>query len=270
MPDFCKEIINEGLQDTRLVKKLGWEPERLVDYTVASFIFFGCFLGLAFALRSLIAAFYPRYVLLSEFGLSLGLITLPIFFRYYNQIYYPATLLLFAMGILLLTRKSLHWYYLCFVLASINKETSVLLILLFYVAFRGKMPFSRFVSQITFQVILYIIIRGAISYAFEDNEGSFAQFHLGYNFYVLTQSTRLFYVITVYGMFALLILRRWNEKPAFLRSGLIVTLTPLIALVFVFGNLDEPRVYYEAFPFVFLLSIPSVMDVFDVDLYGNQ
>jgi hypothetical protein len=54
----------------------------------------------------------------------------------------------------------------------------------------------------------------------------------------------------------------WARKPAFLRKGLLITLIPLALLALFFGFIDELRDYYEAFPFLFLLWLPTIVGVF--------
>ncbi|MCI0560878.1 MAG: hypothetical protein MN733_20530, partial [Nitrososphaera sp.] len=270
IPDFIKQTIIEKTGDTRFVKKLGWKADRLPDYVIAVVIFWGCFVGFALTLRSLIVLYYPGQSLLSEFAPMLALIILPVFFRYYNHVYDPASLLLFAVAFLLLTRKSLTWYYLTFLLAAFNKETAVLLIPFFYLAFRDTLPLPRLISHSGLQLVLYSSIKLALTYLFSGNAGSIVEFHLGYNVSILTEPGRLLYIIMLYGVFAFLILHRWHEKPLLLRSGLIATLGPLVLLTLLFGNLDEPRQLYEAISFVFLLSLPTLMEPFGVDLYKKR
>ena len=66
------------------------------------------------------------------------------------------------------------------------------------------------------------------------------------------------YFITVILLFAVVIGRSWREKPSFLRYGLLITVIPLFILHLFFGYIDELRGYYEALPFAFLLSLPTV------------
>jgi hypothetical protein len=52
---------------------------------------------------------------------------------------------------------------------------------------------------------------------------------------------------------------RWREKNRFLKAGLGLTLVPLVGASFVFGFADELRGYYECFPFLYLLMLPSLL-----------
>jgi hypothetical protein len=61
------------------------------------------------------------------------------------------------------------------------------------------------------------------------------------------------WLLTAYG---------WARKPVFLRKGLLITLIPLVFLALFFGYVDELRDYYEAFPFLFLLWLPTIVEVF--------
>ena len=62
------------------------------------------------------------------------------------------------------------------------------------------------------------------------------------------------------GFWVVLIARGWKRKPIFLRHALILCLSPLLALSLFFGYVEEVRSYYEAFPFLFLLILPTLMD----------
>lgn len=268
-PAFLKGELSAAIKDTRLIKKLGWETERLPDYVIATAIIFGCFIGFAFAQRGLIQTFFPRYPLVAEFAPLLNLIILPIFFRYYNHLYDAATILLFTLSFLFLARQSLGWYHVSFGLAVVNKETAILLIPLFYVSLRHSLSKSSLAVYITLQVILYIIVKGIITQVFAENPGSFVEYHLRDNLYLLGRPSSLFHLMTVFVVFGFLILYRWEEKPVFLRRGLALSLAPLIFLSVFFGNIDETRGYYEALSLAFLLSLPTLMAIFGVDLHDK-
>jgi hypothetical protein len=74
----------------------------------------------------------------------------------------------------------------------------------------------------------------------------------------------LAYTLAVFGLAVWLVRREWESKPGFLRAGLLIAFIPLFAAALFFGYVDELRGYYEAFPFAFLLSVPSLCSILGI------
>jgi hypothetical protein len=62
----------------------------------------------------------------------------------------------------------------------------------------------------------------------------------------------------------ILLFYHWSDKPQFLRDGIWIGI-PLIVCIFLFGFLDELRVYYEIYPIGILLVYHSLCE-----LSGNR
>lgn len=263
-PERVKDEIGLVLQKrgTHLIPTLGWEAEYLYEYFVALFLMFCCLVGFAFTLRGLTALFYDFPSFVADLAPIGGLLVLPVFFRYCNYIYDPCTLFLFAGAIASIAKRRPLLFYVIFVLATLNKETSILLVGLFLMRDLKVMRNSSLAGHVLLQVSLWLAIRALIMVVFRDNPGSFFEVHLVRNLGLIFDPKKLLYFGGVISVFAVLIGYGWDRKPIFLRRGLLVTMIPLVFLALFLGYVDELRGYYETFPFLFLLSLPTMVDIF--------
>ena len=262
-PGWIKEVVRSAGEGTRVIRMLGWEPQFLFEYAVAVAIFFCSFVGLALVLRKLIRRFYEFPQAVADVMPILGLIALPIFFRYYSHIYDPATLLLSSLALLYLASDRLIWFYIVFVLATLNKETSILLVALFAVGEYRTMTKGKLAGHLFSLGVIWIGIKSMIDYVYRNNPGSLVEFHFDHTVNFLFDIPSLLYVLGVLVAGVMLIQYHWKEKPLLLRRGLLVTLVPLVGLAAFLGSIDETRGYYEAFPLAFLLTVPTLVDVFN-------
>jgi hypothetical protein len=265
-PESIKETISSAIERRwkRNLDRLEWDTDYTYEYLVALALMFFCFFGFAFALRHLTKLFYDFPPFVADLAPVGGLLALPLFFRYYSYIYDPGTLLLFSLAIgLIATRRHLA-FYLIFILATLNKETAILLTVLFFLKESKSMARSRLMGHGLLQFSLWIVIRAALVFVFRNNEGSLFDFHLVRNLGLIFSPLDIIYFVGVSMVFFVLVRYEWKRKPAFVREGLLVTLIPMIILALIFGYVDELRDYYEAFPFLFLLSLPTMIDVFEI------
>ncbi|MEK9135917.1 MAG: hypothetical protein AAB393_02235 [Bacteroidota bacterium] len=246
---------------------LDWNMEYIVEYLVAVKIMFLCLLGFLVVLRLLLKFFYPSLpAILIDFVPLAALWLLPLLFRYYHYIYDPATLLLFTLAVYLITMRRLGLFYLVFALATINKETAILLIGVFALHELTLPSRTRLIAHIVAQLTIWGAIKGILASMFATNPGVFVEFHLlDHNLVPHTDPFAWLYFAAVVAAMWLLVRHRWSEKPVFLRRSLFVVAVPLLVLSFFFGYFDELRGYYEAYPIVFLLCVPTVVDVFGLD-----
>lgn len=262
-PGAVKEGIGLRVETrrSRMVEMLKWETEYVYEYIVALSLMFGCFLGFAYTLRHLTTLFYDYPSFVAHLAPLGGLVALPFFFRYYSYVYDPCTLVLFALALALIATRRHLLFYIIFVLASFNKETSVLLIGLFLVReFRIMRKFGL-AGHLLLQVSLWATVRAIIMTTFRNNPGSPVEFHLIRNLGLPGSPVKFIYFAAAVLIVSALVRYGWFRKPVFLRTGLFVTLIPLALLAVFLGFVDELRCYYEAFPFLFLLSLPTVVDI---------
>jgi hypothetical protein len=123
---------------------------------------------------------------------------------------------------------------------------------------------TKLLGHVVIQVSLWIAIRAALLFVFRSNEGSLLEFHFIRNLGLIFRPLKTLYFVGVLLVFFVLVRYEWKRKPAFLCKGFFVTLIPLAVLGMFFGYVDELRDYYEAFPFLFLLSLSTIVDIFEL------
>jgi hypothetical protein len=174
-------------------------------------------------------------------------------------------LLLFSCALVLLipidddeSRAPHVWGYLAaFVLATLNKETSVLLLIPFTLVYRHRMNRAAFTRLLGIQCLSYAGIRLYLSHSFARNPGSMVEVHWQDHWRLLTAHPAFVGVLLLISV-AIIALAAigWKGKPLFLRQSLAM-LMPLLPLYGLFGMPLEIRVFWEVYPVVFLLLIPK-------------
>jgi hypothetical protein len=266
LPQHLRQyLIRAGREYWRLeiaLERLGWHPEYLPEYLIYSILAYSCFLGLAYELQWLIKRFFRFPEAVAEIAPILGLLIVPTFFRYCNYIYDPATLFLFTAALLCIVTGKKQLYYLCFLLATFNKETSCLLIGIFFLWNMRRLPRRIIILHTSVQCFIWALLKAGISLLHHTAPGSLVEFHLIDNtFQLYRMPLRLTGFMIFTGFWSVLIAYGWKEKPPFLRHALFLCLTPLLVLSLFFGFVEETRCYYEAFPFLFLLFLPTFMGI---------
>jgi len=228
------------------------------DHTLVIVIMGVSLAGYAFALRDLSAALFPARPLAGSLTALGALAFVPLFlYPFSRQIYDFTTLWLFTLALACMARKRWPAFAVVFALASVNKETAILLTVVFiahHAANRGGMTAAAFWRLLGLQLIVFLVIRGTIGYVFRNNEGGAVELHLfDHNQHVLEypmeMSKRLWILIaaTLAGTWG------WRHKPALLRHALAVLAPILLAMGATVGQIDEIRAYYEVYPVVALL-----------------
>lgn len=259
-PDGLENRINAAFESKRTVRILGWRREYISYYLAAMILMLISFVGYAYALRNLTARFYDYQRVVTDMVPIGGLLVLPLFFRYYSYLYDPSNLFLFTAGIVMIVSRRTAWLYVVFIMATLNKETSFLLVGLFLLhRWRDGKGFAT-LGHAAMLSALWVAIKGGLAWVYRDNPGSLVEMHLmDHNIRVPAEHTlSMLYFIAVVALCVVVIGRDWNTKPSFLRGGVLMTVVPLLLLHLFFGYIDELRGFYEALPFVFLLSLPTV------------
>lgn len=258
LPESATSFIADHMRGRRLVRTLGWEDPRLVEYAVATVVFVACFVGFAFVLRRLAAVVYDFPAGFRDLAPLIALAALPLCFRYYSYPYDPATLLLFSLGVLFIVEARDGPFMVALVLAALNKETSILLVLL-YTWNRIASGRGRVVLHAGLVMLVWCGVRVILELVFRDHPGAIAETHLDHTVWLFTEfPARLWYALAVVALLAAAIVSGWKESPRFARAGLLLTVLPLFAAALFFGFVDELRGYYEAAPFIFLLALPGL------------
>jgi len=243
--------------------KMRWEREFFTEYAIGLGLMYLSLWGFVFSLRYLFRGLMRapgRMLNLATLG---ALAALPPFFRNCSYVYDFSTLFLFTLGLGLMARRRWRPFLLVYLLGCLNKETTILLTLIFVIHFwpAGRMERRTLGRLVAGQVLIFLAVKLALFFAFQSNRGAFLEFHLLHpNLRELL--VRKYSIEGLFTFFAivLLVFRRWSEKPALLRDGLWIVL-PLFLLTLFLGYLDEWRDYYEAYPLVVLLASYTVGEI---------
>jgi hypothetical protein len=263
LPDSIKERGSDLGIKFGVVEKLGWNADYFADYVIALILMFFCLIGFAFVIRALFAENYKSSSLIRDVIPIFALAGIPILFKYYSYIYDFPTLFLFSLGLWLIIKKKWSYFYPVFLLGCINKETTILLSLVFLIYFfKNKMSKTKLLQHISSQFLIFAAVKSILLIAFQNNPGQFVVM----GFWMLARNINkvasLYTLPTFvsYLVLSILIIYRWQKKPIFLKQGLYI-LIPLLSFAMFFGYIDELRGYYEVYPVVFLLIVHSLSEV---------
>jgi hypothetical protein len=193
------------------------------------------------------------------------LFALPGFYGYGSMLYDLPALSLFTLGLALLAARRLWLYGLVFAVCVLNKETGLLLTLVWAVSEAHKLKPRQLVVGVGLQLGFWLVVRGLLFWSFRNNPGESIALHLFRNAQVLAVPGNwfLFRPVTVWlvlptGFSVLYVLGfivslfALKRAPQFLKDAFWIAV-PLFVLTWLFGNVDEMRVYYELLPVVALV-----------------
>jgi hypothetical protein len=245
-----------------------WE-DITAEYLIACILLYPFLLGFFFAIRYLFRSFFsgPRWFI---DALGLGAIAaLPPFFVYYNYIYDFPTLFFTTLLLALMARRKWVPFLVVFLFSCWNKETTILLTMVFGLAFWGRWAEVNRKSYgllLIAQMLIYAAVRIPLTLAFWNNPGSTFEFHfIDHNLSEIFLQLYSFADVFVVLGALLLLAYRWKEKPRFLKIALTMVI-PLLLLATIFGYLDEFRAFYELFPVATCLAGYTIGKILEVPL----
>lgn len=233
------------------------------ELILAILLTLGCFIAFPFLLRMLLGKVLDLPSFTLDFMPLVGIILLPTFFLYNHYIYDPATLVLFTSAFIAIFSSRWKLYYFILPLAVINKETSILLLgVFFFYAFK-KMSNTKLILHLSAQFLLWFSLKFLISMHYSNNPGSFVEFHLfDHNLILYKHILPLIYFIVVVLLFSYYIFNDWNLKPKFIRFSFLLIIFCQGGLALFLGWIDELRGYYEAYPLAIILMAPTINKIF--------
>ena len=241
----------------------GWLPAFATEYTLVLVIMSVSLIGFAAALRDLFDALFSTRPVVRSAAALIALACVPAFLGPFSrQIYDFTTLWLFTLALALMVRSRWTAFAVLFPLACLNKETSILLTLVFAVHFyrnRDGLSSVAFERLLAYQLLVFVAIRASVAYAFRNNPGGAVELHLfDHNQYVLSHPQEMSKRLPLLVGVALVGVWGWRRKPSFLRHALLVLAPALLIMGVTVGQIDEIRAYYEIYPVVVLLVAESV------------
>ena len=267
VPQTLRNTISNEIEDNislnKLFKKLNWEKELAVEYFFAMLIIFFSLWGFSFAIRYLFTLFYNTSSWVADSVSVLALLGLPTMFQYTSFIYDFPLLLLYTLGLIFLYKQDWSKFLIIFLVGCINKETTILLTLIFYIFYKSGLEKELFNKLLIAQFAIFILVKSVLYFVFNNNQGTFIEFHLiDHNLRLLT-GYDLTLAAAVLGL-VLLVFYKWNEKPNFLKTSLWM-LVPLLILTLFLGYLDELRDYYEVYPVVIIFIAHSIARILEIN-----
>jgi len=209
---------------------------------------------LAFAFRRYLSLFIADRVLASAMALSLYAV-LP--FNYFNVPFYPydiPSVLFFTSGLLLIHDRNWMWFYPLFAAATLNRETSIFLVVVTVFVLYDKYSWSKLSLLVVTQLGIWAAIKAVLWELYRSNRW------LGYGLYefqlrvniatIHTFPIKALAALSTWGCLWLAVVL-WHRRihHEFLRRNLW-TVPVFVASMFVVGFVLELRIYGEVLPIV--------------------
>ena len=193
------------------------------------------------------------------------LFALPGLYGYGGMLYDLPALALFTLGLALIAARRRWLYAAVFAACVLNKETALLLVLVWVVSEARKLKLKQLAMGAGVQLGFWLIVRGVLFWHFRNYPGEAITLHLFRNAQVMAIPGNWFlyrpvtnWLVLPVGLNALYVLGfiaslfALRRSPRFLRRAYWIV-PPVFVLTWLFGNVDEMRVYYELLPIVALV-----------------
>jgi len=200
-PEFVMNAINGALSDFLLNqsrtanlpidKTIAFTRSgyRIVIFEILNLAFLIGFLYCLRCLSKSLKLFSAVWCDIIPLGITFAL---PIYFNYGNFMYDFAALFFFSLGLIFLLKQNWKWYLSIFVLALINKETAILLTVIYALYYYDQIPRKLYWRLLVIQVIVFIAIKTALSLTFANNPGNAIEWHLLRNLAYLSDIANYF------------------------------------------------------------------------------
>lgn len=240
-----------------------WEKEYLTEYAIALVLMYFSLLAFLWAIKYLFTGLYDVGGVPADMTPLISLMGLPFFFKYYSYLYDFTNLFLFTLALGLMVREKWRLYSITFILACLNKETAILLTIIFAMNFyKHIIMLPPFKGLLIAQLGIFTIIKIGLYIIFKSNPGDFMLFSFfehNLQIFKLHSFTTIFIMAIISCIATAIFLKRF-ELTSFLRRGLLIMI-PHFFFIILFGFVEEWRVYYEIYPII-VLSIFHILGSF--------
>jgi len=273
-PAAIKEKVNSIAENKPFLKKIGWTTRYSYECLVSLAIIFVVWIAFAYSIRQLVRLLYITANSVSDIAPVAALLLVPaVFLGNWTAIYDPMVILMASLGLILILKRNHKWYYVFFPLAVLNKVTTVMFTCGFVAREFRKMSLARLAVHVTVQIVIWAVLMVGVAFLFKDNPGVKAHFQLFWNLGGFVYSVSLLhtlYSLAFLGGFAFLVGYRWREKPTVLRHVFVAMALLFVPAVMTFGRAsDELRVWYDLYPAIFLMALPSICSILQVEIRPN-
>lgn len=229
----------------------------------------GWFIAFLMMLIKLTRALFPHSEACAVIAPLLFLWLLPTFFHRYAYTYDFAELF-FACACMYLLYVERWWLYIvCFIFATLTKETSVFMIGFFAIWYATRLPKALYIQLLVLQLVLYISIEAVIisSYSWVAHTHGGRGLHVFWRLF--REQLNYTYGYSYYSFIAgvgtwLLMLYRWEEKPTFLLGCLWLVLGNVVVYLFCCND-GEYRDLFWCMPTMILLATHSIVSITNMD-----
>jgi hypothetical protein len=227
-------------------------------------------LGFVICIRSFSMLFWKSAVVVDSIGVISLIMLLPLMI-WNEQVNDFTTLLLFSLGLKFMAQAKWKLFFLVYIIGCLNKETTILLSLVFFVCFWHRTKDIFFWKLLIAQMTIYTGLRFAIMWKFHNNPGGIVENHFWEHVSAIQAAPRLVLTNIFLGMLLiLLIVMNRNKKPFFLKRAALGLVPTLFILYLLWGYPLEIRVFYEAYPIIVLLVLPTVCQFLGVPFWPTQ
>lgn len=221
--------------------------------------------SLAVTFRYYLSLFFKNQTISTFVSLTLFYV-LPFNFLLLPTIWYPwdmPAILLFTLGLILLYKKKWTIYYLLFIVATLNKETTCFLTLIYLFTAIGKDKPKTIALHCFFQLIIWCTIKYFLYQLYFNNPGAGifeGQLSKNINFFKNIKNYPFFFSNMGFLWIPTFFYFRLIEARFVKRSLLVIF--PFFLVMMLAGNIIELRAYGELIPVVlvaFLLIIKELL-----------
>ena len=220
--------------------------------------------GLIVTFRYLLRQFLPeRSSYIFSWFLFWPLCMNYIFLNTLTYCYDIPAMFFFTSVLIFILKKKWIWFYIIFIIATFNRETSCFIAVAFFITQINKENFKKVTFHCILQAFIWIAIVVLLAVIFRENPGPIKEYPFrGFieflskvwrneSYWAFKGTSRDF--LLVFGCIWALIPLFWKYIPIFLKKQLIIIIPYLIASAFV-ANMMEVRVYNEM---VIMLAAPA-------------
>jgi len=240
-----------------LARRLGWPAEHTSWYALVFLVHGLSLFGFALAFRRLLERTFRVEGTTAALAAAAALALVPLHFGYQNYVYDFPTLLLFTLGLGFVAAGERTRFYLLWPIGLLDKETFVLLTLVFALRERSRLPRARLLAHVGAQIASAVAIWLALGWVFRANPGAPLEWHLLRNLAHLPVPRQLVHDVLYAGAWVYGLLF-WREKRRTAAAALAVG-GALFATTLFFGFLGEYRDFYEAWPLLALLAVHTTL-----------
>jgi hypothetical protein len=236
----------------------------------ASLLIYFSLLGFVICIRSFSALYWESVMIVDAIGVVAPIMLLPLML-WNRHVYDFSTLFLFSLGLKLMAQAKWRSFFLVFILNCLNRETAALLALVFFICFWHRFRDILFWKLLLLQMVVYSGIRFAIMWKFQNNPGGIVENHFRLHLFALQMEPLLVLIHVLFG-FLLLILAVWDwkKKPFFPRQAAL-GIVPVLSVLYLFWGIPfEIRVFYEAYPLILLLVLPTIGQFLGLQFWATQ